>query len=257
MSEELGVQLKQKRESLGLNIEDVVEKTKLAPSVIRNIEEGELNKINTAYLKGFIKIYASFLGIEAHETLEKLGQGTTGKVRLRSGGKDVPEKKKNQSMKKSFPLLRLKRIIIFLCVGGVLFAGIWFVSRFVSGKIKNTPKVQKKFGKSVIVPEVKKQDKSGNFIPLKVSPSQKMSVSLTAKKSCFIKVKVDRKLLFEGVLNRGARENWQGKKEIELKISDGSAVYLEVNGKPYPSLTTMRKSIKSFKVTPSGISVEK
>jgi len=54
--EELCVKLQQKRNDLGLTLEEVVEKTKLYPSVIRDIESGNLGNISKAYLKGYIKI---------------------------------------------------------------------------------------------------------------------------------------------------------------------------------------------------------
>jgi hypothetical protein len=44
---------------------------------------------------------------------------------------------------------------------------------------------------------------------------------------------------------------------MELKISDGSAVYIEVNGKAIPELTSRRRPIKTLTITHSGISVEK
>ncbi len=93
--------------------------------------------------------------------------------------------------------------------------------------------------------------------PIAIAQGKDITVSLTAKKKCFIRVVVDGKLLFEGALSQGAVESWKGTKKIEFKISDGSAVYLEVNGKPLPSLTSIRKSIKSLVITPSGISVDK
>ena len=90
-------------------------------------------------------------------------------------------------------------------------------------------------------------------------PSQKgeLVVSLIAKKKCFLKVFVDGSLYFEGVLAKGARETWKGKKELNFKISDGSAVSLEVNGKQFPALTSLHKPIKSLKITSSGITIDK
>jgi len=68
---------------------------------------------------------------------------------------------------------------------------------------------------------------------------------------------VDGKLLFDGQLAEGAIETWRGDKEIEMKIRDGSAIALEVNGKDIPTLTSLRKPIKSLKITPSGIVIDK
>ena len=90
-----------------------------------------------------------------------------------------------------------------------------------------------------------------------ISEVEGVEATLTAKKKCFLKVIVDGKLLFKGILRKGARETWKADKEIELKIRDGSAITLEVNGRLIPILTSLRKPIKSLKITPSGIVVDK
>jgi hypothetical protein len=121
--------------------------------------------------------------------------------------------------------------------------------RFVSKSISHTPKK----------PAVKlvKSAKPAAKIPVTQNRSKEVTASLTAKRDCFVRVKVDGKVLFEGVLKKGASENWKGRKEIEFKISDGSSVYLEVNGKALPSLTSAHKPIKSLKITSSGVTVSK
>jgi len=59
MIKELCNRLKEKRKELGYSIEYVVEKTKLHPLMIKDIEEGNLGNENPAYIRGFIKIYAA------------------------------------------------------------------------------------------------------------------------------------------------------------------------------------------------------
>jgi cytoskeleton protein RodZ len=78
MNEEVSSKLKARRQELGYSVEEVVEKTKLYPSVIRDLEEGNLSNINSAYLKGFIRIYASFLGLNAAELTNNISVQYTG-----------------------------------------------------------------------------------------------------------------------------------------------------------------------------------
>ena len=72
MIKEVCNRLKEKRSELGYSIEYTVEKTKLYPSVIRDIEQGNLSNISSVYLKGFMKIYASFLGVDLGTALEEV-----------------------------------------------------------------------------------------------------------------------------------------------------------------------------------------
>ena len=72
-----------------------------------------------------------------------------------------------------------------------------------------------------------------------------------------MKVKLDGRIVFEGVLKKGSLESWQATEELEFKISDGSSVDVEVNGKLLPPLSKIRKSIKSLRITTKGISIDK
>ena len=127
-----------------------------------------------------------------------------------------------------------------------MFVGFSFVVGKI-GKLFTGPKSVK---------TVEKKEGNSEAAPVFLE-GEEMVATLTAKKNCFLKVIVDGKLLFKGLFKKGAIETWRGDKEIELKIRDGSAIALEVNGKPIPTLTSLRKPIKSLKITPSGIVVDK
>jgi hypothetical protein len=106
------------------------------------------------------------------------------------------------------------------------------------------------------LPKVSKEVSAKEAAP-KEAADRPITVSLTAKRTCHVRVRVDGRILLEGTLEKGKVETWKAEKELELKINDGSAVYLEVNGKPIPALTTSHKAIKSLKINSSGISVVK
>ncbi|HIE35832.1 MAG TPA: helix-turn-helix domain-containing protein [Candidatus Omnitrophica bacterium] len=223
--EQLCAKLKEKRKKLKYTLEEVVEKTKLHPSVIKDIEETNLENINPTYLKGFIKIYASFLGVEVGDILEQLFPQESKEI-------VVEEKKKKIS---SF---EFKRYVIFSFILIILVSLGYFSFRFFKNFIlkKKITKTQR---------------------PSFIAKDSSLTISIFAKRTCFLKVKVDGDLFFEGVLEKGMQEGWQGVKEIELSVSDGSALLLEVNGKKLPPLTSLKKPIRSIKITPLGISVEK
>jgi len=200
---ELCAKLKEKRKELGYSLEEVVEKTKLYPSVIKDLEEGNLNNLNPTYLKGFIKIYASFLGIDTKEFIKEE------KIPLKT--------KETQTTRENvFDLiLRLfktfKKIILIILI-------------------------------LVLLIDIKKGE---------------ITVALTAKKNCYLQVKIDGKIFFDGIVKEKDKNIWKANKEIELSISDGLSVYIEVNGQPLPVLTSIPKKIKSLKINHTGIYIEK
>ena len=249
MIKEICNKLKEKRKELGYDIEYVVEKTKLYPSVIKDIEECNLTHMSALYLKGFIKIYAAFLEIGLGNALDEIDSITPKRKILVK----PLEKESSNFMFEVYQKIKnvpsdLKRKVVTIILICVLFVGFINFTRFLIRSVVTKIKSIKQTSIEEKIP-VKSE-----VIPRNLD---EIEVSLTAKKKCFLRVTVDGKLLFEGILQKGAVESWQGDKEIEFKISDGSAVYIEVNGKPLPKITSIRAPIKSLKITPLGISVDK
>lgn len=65
---EIGTALREGREQKGLTVEAVEEKTKIAPSVIIALEEGNSARFpHAVYARGFVRSYAMLLGLDAQE----------------------------------------------------------------------------------------------------------------------------------------------------------------------------------------------
>ena len=67
--EPIGEKLKKARLEKGLTLEEVHRKTKIHLNVLKAIEEGSLVNFSPVYIKGFLKIYCKFLGIEYSDSL--------------------------------------------------------------------------------------------------------------------------------------------------------------------------------------------
>ena len=247
MIQELCAKLKAKRVEMGYSMEEIVEKTKLHPSVIKDIEAGELEKINKTYIKGFVKIYAAFLGVEVGAALDEISHV---KAHIRREPRTITTAKQVRRPKlplDKIPFEKIKKPLIFIIAAIVIFLILSALIKAIVNRPKQAPAV-------VTPPKV--EEKVEPKSPPVVDTDQ-VNVSVTAKRDCFLRVRADGLLLFEGVLKKGATESWNAEREMDFKISDGSALYIEANGKALPPLTAMRKPIKSLKITPSGTSVEK
>ncbi len=254
MMEELAARLKAKREKLGIGLEEAVDKTKLHPSMIKALEAGRWEEVSPGYLKGFLKIYCSFLEVPFDEAeispLKKTKE------------KNIPlDKSQKTAQKKYFDIktfsfiLESKFLRVFL-VGALVLFGIFSLVKKIRNKSPSEEAATSAIssGNSMGNSEKEVSSSSGEM-PL--ADSDSLYVSLITKKDCYVTVKVEGKMVFEGILKKGIVEAWKANKEIELKLSDGSAVEIEVNGKLLPRLTKTRRPIKSLKITPAGISVEK
>jgi cytoskeletal protein RodZ len=253
MLEELCQTLKEKRKELGYDLEEAVERTKLHPSVIKAIESGNLKDISPVYIKGFINIYASFLGVRVGDDLDNVipRKESNKVIRIRK----PKDKKKLDFLKKISPEFRRNILIAIAGIAALIVLIIIFSSvvKFIKAKLTRPP--EEKLITSVTSPA------SSNAPKLSVSSANQhqeaIAVSLKFKRDCFLRVRRDGKIIFEGVLKKGTLESWQANQELEFKISDGSSVDVEVNGKLLPPLSKIRKSIKSLKITTKGISIDK
>jgi cytoskeletal protein RodZ len=72
MLKKIGQTLKQKRKERNLSLKEVENATSIRIGYLQSIEEGELNKlISPVYAQGFIRQYASFLGIDGEAMIRE------------------------------------------------------------------------------------------------------------------------------------------------------------------------------------------
>ncbi|MCF7894879.1 MAG: helix-turn-helix domain-containing protein [Candidatus Omnitrophica bacterium] len=267
MIEELCKKIKEKRKSAGYSIEEVVRETKLHPSVIRDIEGCNLGNITPIYIKGFVKIYASFLGIEVKDELEEIKGKVSSQIKR-------PKRKKDLSQSPIFKIFKLitkkitkipprtrKKIVTVAVVLIILwlgFLGIRFSFRKVLAFFRNKPKAEQLAPeKALEAEEALGQTQADKPKSMNIGQLDQITASLTVKEDCYIRAISDGKVIFEGVLDKGEVETWRADKELEFKISDASAVYLEVDGESIPKLSSIHKPIKSLIINSSGITVNK
>jgi cytoskeleton protein RodZ len=98
LSDEIGIQLQQARESAGLNVDDVVFQTRIPHTVIEALEAGDFSFFSSpTYAKSFLSQYSRFLHVEADPWLDALQPasflaGDIGEHLLGSGTAKVDER---------------------------------------------------------------------------------------------------------------------------------------------------------------------
>ncbi|MCF7872838.1 MAG: DUF4115 domain-containing protein [Candidatus Omnitrophica bacterium] len=267
MIEELCKKIKEKRKAAGYSIEEVVKKTKLHPSVIRDIEGCNLGNITPIYIKGFVKIYASFLGIEIKDELEEIKEKVSSQIKKPKRKKDLGQniilklfKLITKKISKISPRTRKKivTVAVVLVILWLGFLGIRFSFRKVLTFFRNRPKAEQQTPeKASEKKETLEQTQTDKPKSINIGRLDQIIVSLTVKEDCHIRTISDGKVIFDAVLDKGEVETWKADKELEFRISDGSAVYLEVDGEPIPKLSSIHKPIKSLIINSSGITVNK
>lgn len=69
---QIGETFKQRRQKLNLSLKEIENATSIRMSHLQAIEEGEIHKLNSpVYAQGFVRQYASFLGIDGEKIIRE------------------------------------------------------------------------------------------------------------------------------------------------------------------------------------------
>lgn len=250
MADSLGKTLKKKRESKTLSMQEVSERTRISRDIIASIEEDRLDKLPSLfYARGFVKTYAQFLGITEEKAVKDFLSGQE--------KKDV-QKLHLESLDKKAPTGALfKRYKREIALFVLIIFGIWF-SVFTFMQIRKAAiglsakrrsrvaekEVSKKEGKEVskkeekkVVREAPKPEEPVELAEPRLSENTveeetaAIKLEIEANRDTWIQVLADGRLLFRGILVKGASDTWQADKEIDLELGNAGGVNLKLNEK--------------------------
>jgi len=282
--EPIGERLKAARLEKGLTLEDVHKKTKIHLNVLKSIEEGSLVNFNPVYIKGFMKIYCKFLGVEYSDG------GIAGKPLQAAAVRPAKEK---SSPAVSLPAFNIApflsgawkficskaRPALFALIVIIAIAGLFRIGKFVSSRLRHMPKKAAVSVKAVtppsrtVKPEKKKEAATVKPVKAVMSPAAAVELpkpqkpednaaagirlGIRAKDDCWAHVKIDGKTIFQNILKKGRFESWQAKDKIELSLGNAGVVELEVNGKFISSLGRRGQAVKNILITKEGLTTSR
>ncbi|MDP3042772.1 MAG: helix-turn-helix domain-containing protein [Candidatus Omnitrophota bacterium] len=257
--ETAGTRLKKIRQEKGLSLEDIHKKTKIHPNVLRVIEGDSISNLSPIYLKGFIKIYCGYLGLDAKNFIGTSAQPQKPALNAIVGkpiGTRVEDKFsfiKDAAAKLSAikPSVNLKKIIIFAVIAVIfIFLGINLIKFIFSRPKSRLEKVKISMPvsapKAVVTPTKINKDLTPEF-----------TLGIFARGKSWISVKVDGKVVFHGVLGRGRSETWKAKEKVELSLGDAGAVELQVNDQRFANLGRHGQSLKNIVINKEGLKISR
>jgi cytoskeletal protein RodZ len=268
--ESQGARLKQVRLEKGLSLDEVHEKTKIHPSVLKAIEEENLANLNPVYMKGFLKLYCKFLGVDPAEVIPNYSEPRP-TVRLGRSGVEVPVSKAESSsagvsLKGPAKPLPWKLIgVVFAVIAGI-FLLVQFAlflgqrRQVMSSRPKASSPAALREKKAVSALPVKKEKAASQESAVKAAaqeekPAAMVRVTVRAKQDCYVQVKNDGQAVFQGILKRGRFESWSAKEKLELVLGNANAVSLEVNGRAIPPFGGRSSGRKNVVITKEGVTV--
>lgn len=227
----VGEKLRRARLEKSLSLDEVYKQTKLYSRVLEALEEDRAhNFLSFIYIKGFLKTYAQYLGLDSEQLLKEYIDSQ----KIEPSPKKVV---KELEHKKSWPInlffvFRVVSVLVLL----IIFV---FYFRFVLRHIFKPPaqvKATKVNVKVVPAPLVKRED---------------LILQVRTKEDCWLKVEVDERVIFQKTLQKDQVEKWRAKDRIELRIGKPEALYIHLNGKP---INLQKAQVKrSLIITHEGI----
>lgn len=285
--------LKATREEKGVSVETVHEMTKIPMDVLRAIEEGyTVRMVSPYYFKGFVKMYAQYLGVDPKEVIEDALPATPP---LQPSSRPA----ENTKLKFNEFVTRQKKKQLILTTGAFVLAlgFVWIVGGTAAGILANRSKgsertvkkepVKSKPAKNSAKEKQQKEktpkskvtekpaavdvkvavpapEQSAKVEPAPVAPSsekkeqsKKITLTIKSKGAGWLQVKVDGVLVFQSTMREGAFETWEGEKTIELSGKNINNLEFELNGKILGQLGRADRGARRVVVTAEGLSVKK
>ena len=221
--------LKLNREKRRLSLVAIHQETKISINYLQAMESGQWKLFPAdVYLKGSLRRYASYLGLNPDEMIALYNKETEPE---KPSAEKVPVKEQVQDdtdaeSGSSFPDTQEEggndsqifvRVLIFILF--VAAIGGWYVYT-----VMKSPR-----------PEAKKTEPTQMASKLSRSAfvqSEDLLLGVKATSAVWVRVAADKKLLFEGFLSSGSLRTYNAKEEFVLRVGNTLAVNLTLNNYP-------------------------
>lgn len=123
--EELGAWLRETREAQGLSLEEVEAHTRIRRSFLQALEEGNYDALpDEVCVRGFLRNYALFLGLDPEEVRRRYSQELP--QRTREGGSFRPIDAALEPPARPRSVLVMRIVLISFLLAGATAAGLWY-----------------------------------------------------------------------------------------------------------------------------------
>ncbi|MBD2740488.1 RodZ domain-containing protein [Coleofasciculus sp. FACHB-1120] len=221
---ELGSRLRQVREEQSMSLEEVGDRTRIQVRLLKAIEEGRREILpEPVYIQGFIKRYADALGLDGVEYSDTFPSGPIFQL-IKPTWRYLPS-----------PQLRpihLYLMYVFLVIGAV--NGLSYVVNRPALEVGKGETNQRSPSQPSNKADTDSPEKLGPFTPAVFSsntnqPGKPVRVGVTVKTPSWVRVVVDGKTQFEGLLPQGTQRTWVAQETLIVKAGNAGGILVAFN----------------------------
>ncbi|HEY9644787.1 MAG TPA: RodZ domain-containing protein [Chroococcidiopsis sp.] len=222
---ELGDQLRQAREQSNLTIEQVSKTTMIQTRLLKAIESGKLAQLpEPIYIRGFLKRYADVLGLDGTK-LSNTFPTDVGIRGVQPSWKDTPA-----AQLRPIHLYVAYILVIIAAVSGLAYllnpAAPWGNRTTVS----NSPSPQASAPSASAVPSATSSTSAAaSPSPTALAPDKPVRVDVSLTSQSWLRVEIDGKTDFEGILPEGTQRTWTAENQVTVRAGNAGAVMVAYN----------------------------
>jgi len=223
----VGELLRDERGKKGLSLKDIENAISIRTLYINAIEEGNYNLVpGEVYLKGFIRNYANYLGLNGQEMVD-LYRSFQQPIPLVPLTVAAPEEVTASARKAERPTKTEtksnKGLIISLVAVCVIGSAWWLLSSPTPTTDPQTSTQNTPAAPSQPLP-------TQSVVP--TTPAQTTPVAITAKftEQCWTSIAADGKIIYEGTPQSGDTFTWNAQKNITITAGNAGGIDLTYNG---------------------------
>ncbi len=221
---ELGECLHKIRTEQGRSIEAVANKTRIQARLLRAIEEGNLEVLpEPVYIRGLIRQFADALGLNGTEFASAFPTAFP------------TEDSRSRQVKSHFrwrlPSLQLRPLHLYLLYILLVIVSVQGLSNLLKHSALEASRLTTEQPSPASQPAQKPLLISQNEEPPKpvAQPAKPLVVEIQIKDECWLRVVVDGKTEFEGILREGTRRTWIANEQLTLRAGNAGSVVVNFN----------------------------
>ena len=277
--QEIGQSLRQHRELLGLQLEEIERQTFLRQHYLVSIEAGDFGSLPSPVQgRGMLKNYAGFLGLDPEPLLLKFAEGLQNQHASRRGNSEV----QNIDRPGLKPRGLLRFLSLDLILGSAIMVGllvfvIWAVGRVTNLQASQSPDATAPSIVDILIPsptntptpapptptptlpeggtQLNAEETGATATPdllLPLESDDPVLVYVVAVQRAWMRVTVDGVIAFEGRVVPGSAYPFSGRESIELLTGSGSALTVIYNQEDQGPLGLFGQVVERI-YTPAGV----